>query len=272
MSITLERHGFGTKWTDIHTDSYESYYPNMTDYHMHDYYEISLILSGNVHVLLSDMGESSTQSKLVLLRPHTPHYIYCEPDMLYSRKNISFDPNFIMDFDPQWQRLVQVFGKNGSVFKLTEEQCEQYLETFRKIDEETDLFRKKLLLFYLLSLVSDSMSESGEFSPIPAYVTDTLAYLSAHYADKIVISDLSERFQVGRTTLLTAFKKYTGVTVNEYLTRCRLKNAASMLQKGSMQQQVAEECGFGNACGLIRSFRRIYGMTPRQYLQSIKKR
>ena len=36
MSTALARYGFGTRWTDIHTDSYESYHPNMTDYHMHD--------------------------------------------------------------------------------------------------------------------------------------------------------------------------------------------------------------------------------------------
>ena len=270
MSTTLERHGYGTLWTDIHTDSYESYYPNMTDYHMHDYYEISLILSGNVHVLLSDMGESSTQSKIVLLRPHTPHYIYCQPDMLYSRRNISFSADFIIDLDPHWQQLVQSFGKNGSVYKLTDSQKERYLELFNRISTETDLFRKKLLLFYLLSLITDGISEASEFSPIPGFVTESLAYLSSHCSEKVVIRDLSDRLQIGRTTLLTAFKRYTGVTVNEYLTRCRLKNAVAMLRNGCLQQQVAEECGFGNACGLIRSFRRIYGMTPKQYLLSTK--
>lgn len=270
MSTTLARYGFGTKWTDIHTDSFESFRPNMTDYHMHDYYEISLILSGNVHVLLSDICEYSTQPKIVLLRPYTPHYIYCEPDMLYSRRNIGFHPDLLMDYSLEWKKIMQVFGKSGSVLKITKQQCDQYREIFENIHSETDLFRKKLLLLYLLSLVTDTIAEAGDFSPIPAYVTDSLAYLSTHYGEHIIAGDLAERFEVGRTTLMTAFKKYTGMTVNNYLTRCRLKNAVGMLQKGLPQHEVATKCGFCDACGLIRSFRRIYGVTPKHYLTALK--
>lgn len=47
----------------------------MTDYHMHEYYEISLILSGNVNILLNDKVESCATAKLVLLAPLTSHYI-----------------------------------------------------------------------------------------------------------------------------------------------------------------------------------------------------
>lgn len=69
---------------------------------------------------------------------------------------------------------------------------------------------------------------------------------------------------------MTGFKKYTGTTLNEYLLRCRLKAAVELLQNGKNEQQTAEECGFTDACNLIRSFKRHFGITPKKYLKSIE--
>lgn len=269
MSVAIQPFEYGDLSSGICVESYAGFHPRMSDYHMHEHYEISLILSGNVHVLLSGLAEFSSQAKLVLTRPYTPHYIYCEPDMLYNRINISFTPDFIADTGTQWQKLLAVFGKNGSVRTLPAEQCAVYQELFQKIQQDCNLFRKRLLLLYFLSLVSDDLQSAGAYSEIPPYVTEALAFISTRCSEHIICAELASQLNVCRTTLMTAFKKYTGMTVNEYLTRCRLKNAASLLQSGTTEQETAEKCGLTDACNLIRSFKRIYGMTPKQYLASV---
>ena len=143
MSVYLDAHGFGTEWHTFTTDSYEGYLPRMTDYHMHDYYEISLIISGNVKVLLPGTAESGTQSRLVLMRPRTPHFIVCEPNILYSRLNVLFSGDFIANYVPEWQRLCAVFGKGGTVQKITPEECAEYTALVKKMQAEQDLFRKR---------------------------------------------------------------------------------------------------------------------------------
>ena len=266
MSVALVKSG---RWTDIAVDGYEGYLPRMTDYHMHDYYEISLILSGKVNVLLSDMVDGGTHARLVLLRPHTPHYIYCEPELLYRRKNLLFSSQFLADFLPEMQKMMGIFGKNGMILRLNEAKSERFLAIFEQIRQEKSTFRQKMLLLYFLSLVQDSLPEAGSESSIPDYVTGALTYISAHCSEHIVAQMLAERFGVSRTTLMTAFKKYAGVTVNEYLTRCRIKNAVTLLGQGKTEQEAAEDCGFTDACNLIRAFKRVFGMTPKQYLSQI---
>ena len=88
MSVYLDENGFGKTWNTFLTDSYRGHHPRMTDYHMHDYYEISLILEGHVKVLLPGHAESGTGSKLVLMRPRTPHFIVNDPSVLYARHNV----------------------------------------------------------------------------------------------------------------------------------------------------------------------------------------
>ncbi len=266
MSVALFQNGYGTDWKDIRLDRYSAFYPNMSDYHMHEYFEISLILSGNVHVLLADQAVHSTEAKLVLLRPFTPHFIYCEPDRLYSRRNVLFAPDFLSDSLTEWQSLNHVFRENGAILTLSDKQTEQYLALVEQIENENSILRKRLLLLYFLSLISDAMRESGEVLSLPAYISGALSYISTHYSEHIIAGELADRLGVGRTTLMTGFKKYTGTTLNECLARCRLKHAIALLREGQTEQQVAETCGFGDPCALIRSFKRFFGKTPRQYI------
>lgn len=269
MSVYLDEHGFKKIWDHIMTDRYEGYLPRMTDYHMHDYYEISLIISGNVKVLLPEIAESSAQSKLVLMRPRTPHFIVCEPNILYSRKNILFSGEFVANYVPEWQRLLAVFGKNGTVQKLSPEECAEYIALADRIEAESDFFRKRLYLLLFLSFIAERMTASGEIHAVPAFVTGALQHITEHFHEKIVAADLAGQLGVGRTTLMTAFKKYTGTTLNEYILQCRLKNAVRLLQSGMTEQQAAEICGFSDACSLIRAFKRYFQMTPRKYITSV---
>ena len=268
MSVELNNLEFGTRWTEFHTDYYEGYLPNMSDYHMHEYYEISLILSGNVKVLLPHSVHSGTVSRLVLTRPMTSHLIICEPNQLYKRLNLLFAGEFLADYLSERNQLLSIFGKHGNVIPLTQEQTAELLRLAEETKNETDSFRQRLRLMIFLSKVSElSKKDEKNAEALPACVSDALSYIQENYQSKIVADELAWRLGVGRTTLMTAFKRYTGSTLNEYLTRYRLKLAISLLRQGETQQIAAERCGFGDACNLIRAFRRRFGATPGQYLR-----
>ena len=48
-------YNFGTAWETFHVERREAYSTSVTDYHKHGFYEINLILSGNVIGLLLGM-------------------------------------------------------------------------------------------------------------------------------------------------------------------------------------------------------------------------
>ncbi len=268
MPANIENLGFGTHWKDIRVDTYEGYLPNMSDYHMHEYYEISLILSGDVKVLLPKTIQQGTQSRLVLTRPMTSHLMVCQPHLLYKRVNLLFSPEYLTDYVPEWKQLLHVFGKYGRVIPLSQQETELFAEMITAVQAEENAFRKRLRLLMFLSEIADLTEDAHRpDEELPAYVTDALSYLQEHYAEKIVASELAWKLSVGRTTLMTGFKRYTGSTLNDYLTHYRLKQAIRCLRDRKTEQRTAELCGFGDACNLIRSFRKHFGMTPKQYFK-----
>lgn len=105
--------GYGIKWKDAYVNYREGYYSSVTDFHEHDFYEINLILSGNIKILLANRAEEVTQSRIVLTRPGTPYFISCKPDALYSRLYLVFSKEFIAENSPEWNQLEQVFGESG---------------------------------------------------------------------------------------------------------------------------------------------------------------
>ncbi len=272
MPANIENFGYGSLWDSFEIDRYEGYYPNMSDYHMHEYYEISLIQSGSVKVLLPNSVQDGTKCRLVLTRPMTPHLIVCEPHLLYKRINLLFSPDFLHEYLPERKELLGVFGKNGRVLTLSEEKCVEFTNLIELFEREKNVFRKRLTLMYLLSLASELTPEArDEAEEAPAFVSDALLYIQENCSEKILSGELAWRLGIGRTTLMTAFKKYTGSTLGAYITDCRLKQAIKRLRAGELQNSVAEGCGFGDACNMIRAFHRRFGMTPGQYIKNVEK-
>lgn len=260
--------GYGKLWTDVCVSHREGYRTSVNDYHEHDFYEINLILSGNVRILLGDRSEEGTGKRLVLTRPGTPHYISCQPDVLYSRRYLMFSEDFVAGQITEWQTLSAVFGNGGAILSLSEEETARIGRIFEEIGREGDPLRRRLLIYYFLSLVSDRADARGETGKqIPRYVVEVLTYIDRHYGEHIVAEALARRLHVGRTTLLTAFKECTGKTLGEYLTLCRLQHAEGYLRAGKTIEYTAARCGFSDASGLVRSFKRCYGTTPRRYVE-----
>lgn len=263
--------GYGSRWTDIYVTQKDGYYTSVTDFHEHDFYEMNLILSGNFKVILSDRAEEANTCRLVLTQPNTPHFISCRPDTKYSRLYLLFSKEFLMGSDPAWQQLTGVFGERGRILTLDERQQRLCTELIRQINAEQLAFRKKLLLLYLLSCIGE-FSGNDTAQPVPSYLIRALNCIEENYGQRITAQKLTQQLFVGRTTLLTAFKRYTGMTVHEYLLRCRLKHALRMLLEGRTQAEAAECCGLGDSGNLIRSFRRYYHMTPKQYLKQLQEK
>ena len=267
MPTKLERLGHGTRWQHFSTDYYEGYRPQMTDYHMHDYYEISLILSGNVKILLSDRAEQAEGCRLMLLRPRTPHYIVCEPDRLYRRHNLLFSEEMLSDHADDLQQLLPVFGKNGTILSLKPQEAEGFLTLINAMQKENDDLRRKLLLLYFLSLAkSTGRITATPAVALPSFISGALDYISEHYGEHLVAEELAWKLHVSRTTLMTNFKKYTGSTLGDYIARYRLRRAIQRLQRGESEPEVARLCGFHDACNMIRCFKKHLGLPPRKYL------
>lgn len=80
------------------------------------------------------------------------------------------------------------------------------------------------------------------------------------------LSAHAEHLGVNASYLSALFKKETGMTVTEYVSRARIDYSIYLLNSTDMQiQTIAQHCGIPDVNYFTRMFRRIIGKTPTEY-------
>lgn len=97
-------------------------------------------------------------------------------------------------------------------------------------------------------------------------ISEIIMYLASNYNNKIQIAQLTEKYNINRTSLNEIFKEATGYTVMNYLIHLRIRLAMSMLKDTALQvSEIMFRVGFVNTSHFLRSFKKITGMSPLEY-------
>lgn len=102
-------------------------------------------------------------------------------------------------------------------------------------------------------------------------VRRAVEFISVNYGRDLALEDVANAVFLSSGYLSILFRKETGYTVLEYLTRVRMEKARDLvLQVPAMQiKEIAEQLGYNNVQGFIRHFKKYYGVTPMAYRKTI---
>jgi AraC-like DNA-binding protein len=80
------------------------------------------------------------------------------------------------------------------------------------------------------------------------------------------ISEFRDAMNMSRSQLFRKLHALTGQSPSEFIRTIRLKRAASLLeQKFGNVTQVSLEVGFSNISYFIKSFKKLFGVSPLEY-------
>lgn len=121
-----------------------------------------------------------------------------------------------------------------------------------------------------------------DFSPVPmagitpqtiseqAVVRQLKQYLDRNYCDKVSLSDLASLTGYHKNYLSAFFKKYTGSTIYNYLTRRRFQGAVEDLNfSDKTLTNIAVDNGFAELKLFNRQFRDLFQISPAEYRQRV---
>src|SRR6185503_4179139 len=91
-------------------------------------------------------------------------------------------------------------------------------------------------------------------------------YLEKHFADKITVDQLSNKFGIGRRTFERRFKKATRNSIIEYMQRVKIEAAKKQLESGRKTvNEVMYDVGYTDTKAFREVFKKITGMSPVDY-------
>ncbi len=115
-------------------------------------------------------------------------------------------------------------------------------------------------LFALLSADIASSDGTGEL------VDQAAEYLRAHVDEPISVADLAAMARLSTSHFGALFKKRIGYPVLQYHTQLRMARAREMLDTTDRGiSAIATEVGYPDAFYFARQFKKVHGVTPREY-------
>ena len=123
------------------------------------------------------------------------------------------------------------------------------------------------LLRYFSGLETYMAKQGDQAAPAVQRVRD---YIDRHYRDpEISVSSLAEQFRLNTSYLSRQFKQEYGCGVLEYIHKCRVSEAKSLIAQGAELDTVAIQTGYPSRRALDSAFSRYEGITPRAYQRQL---
>jgi AraC-like DNA-binding protein len=88
--------------------------------------------------------------------------------------------------------------------------------------------------------------------------------------DDLSLDEMAKALNVSTFYFCKLFRKATGLTFTEYLSRTRVEKARNLLVNPNLRiSEIAYACGFGSLGHFNRVFKKIVGLSPTEYRDAL---
>lgn len=251
--------------------------------HDHNYYQIIYVVSGSAVLEIAGKIYNIGDNCMVFINkfeshnlaakayPYRRYFLHIDPDFLYRELN---DPVLLSIFKQRPEDFLHTVSIKPSAGKKIDCILKAMLDEYKRKDTMWESAAGSLLHLLLLEVYRnhhDSFPASA-MNDAMELVIRVQAYIDAHYAEDLRLSDVSSKFHVDMYYLSRLFSRYTGYTFKEYITLQRISKARDLLYNTSKSiTRVGMDSGFNNVNHFIRIFKKHEGSTPLQYRKRAKK-
>lgn len=257
-------------------------YGNNTNYHMHNFYELYLLLDGDINLHIHKSCYHITGSSLALINNLEPHKFTNNRNSQYSRIYFHIPYSFVEKYSTDDTALAHCFvshplGSNNILLLAPNEEkyiVDIYDNLSAVIKSDDGNFGNRLLfdtymiqlLIYINNLYrGQSFTPPQKYSPDIQYIID---YIESHITENISLDILSQKISHDKYYLSHKFKKETNTTILHYIIVSRISRAKQYLQDGMNVTETCYSCGFNDYSNFITSFKKITGYTPKKFQQN----
>ena len=262
--------------------------------HAHEFWEIGYVYEGLGMHYTSDGASEIGENELVFLSPDIPEHSIASPPegkgSLVRVRNCLWKKNYMSDILKQYFSMEDIrdytlrnmlFNNEPVLIRLDDRTgiVHSYLEVisyeYNRPDSCCHILRDNAFLNMLV--VITRLYEAKISGSVPAEIKNTamdnlIKFMKANFSNRLTLKFLSEQVYLSPEYLSRCFKKYTGKTISDHLTEIRIKQANHMLSHTSDSiTDIADYCGYTSIGNFQKAFKKLNGISPREYRKKYKK-
>ncbi len=121
-------------------------------------------------------------------------------------------------------------------------------------------------LYEILSCLAEELPDGVYRSSGRTYAEEAAMYIHANLSSRISVTELARQIAIDRSYLCAVFKKYMGMSPQQYAIDLKMKSAANMLRRSDKSvSDVAASVGYADSLLFSRMFRAKFGCSPRKF-------
>ena len=250
--------------------------------HHHDFYEVDFLISGDVTYVIESRVYHMKPGQMLIINPQELHQVYIQPDAApYERYMLWIAPSLLESLSSEQTDLCHCFDMSrphyGNLLHLSTQQQKLICSMIATLlqEQENPGFGSDLLRQNLLTELMIHINRLAEHSDPPArtggesLVSRAIDYINDHYHQPLSLDLPAEHLFVSKYHLSHEFNRQMGTGIYQYIQKKRLLIARQQMAEGQKPVDVYALCGFGDYTAFFRAFRKEYGLSPREYVQSL---
>ena len=268
----------------MQTEDFELYYYSdrnlsVVKSHAHTYYEFYFFLEGNVDMKIDGHTYTLKYGDVILIPPGITHHAVINGNT------------------PAYRRFV--FWVSTEYFDRLTKSSQSYAYLIhRALEKKKYIFHNDIITFNAIQskvfqLIEEMQSQRfGKAEKISLCVNDLILhlnriayekehpknrkedqslyhnlifYIDEHLDEDLSLEELAKHFYVNKYHIAHVFKDNIGCSIHQYITKKRLDACRDALTGGERISSVYFRYGFKDYSSFYRSFKKEYGVSPKEY-------
>jgi AraC-like DNA-binding protein len=243
--------------------------------HTHEGYAIGVIDAGVEEFTYQGATHQAPAGSIVIVHPGEAHTGHAGTPEGWKYRMFYPDVNLLQRAISEVKEGVQIIPYFPNPVIQDAELAGQLSRLHRALEaSESQLERESRFLWALTRLITryaDRRFKVAAMGQEQQAILRVRDYLNAHFAESVSLNYLAEIADLKPLRLLRVFQREMGLPPHAYLVQVRVKQSKALLGLGEAIAQVAIDTGFTDQSHLNRHFKRLVGITPKQYAIGCRK-
>lgn len=253
--------------------------------HIHDYWELIYVFSGNFYNVINDHKTQLDQNQILLLNPNKIHapYIQYDSDFII---NIIFKKSFVekhfLDimakdntmFDFFFHYIYGIHDNDDYILFQKTEKNKYLIESIIMEYCDKSHMYQQMITGYLIALFAEFARQSEQNkNPLSQAgnrdISDILLFIKQQFTT-VTLNQIAKRFNYSPNYLSRLIKSTTGKTFKEIVLDYKLECVKNLLASTNLSiEKISGILNFKDSFYISKLFKKKYGITPSNYRMNI---